>query len=96
MSSIDDDVSRTAEAVLVKLGRLRTAGVRMVVCQEILNFFKDLEGEGVGTGAVESKARKMVEETLCKNLVTLGGIQGRKGVKIGTNENSDKSVQKIE
>ena len=48
----DSMASTTAEALKVKLEQIGTAGLKMVGCQEILKFFKDLEREGVGTGAI--------------------------------------------
>ena len=63
-----DQSTETAMAVDMKLGKLEETGKRLMVCQELNLFFKGLEKEGVGTGSLESKARKMVEERNSKNL----------------------------
>ena len=65
---LSDTVTETASAASTKLGRLEVAGRRLMVCQELLRFFKGLEREGVGTRSLESKARKIAEERCSKNL----------------------------
>ena len=78
-------VTATASAVMVKIGRLEAVGKRLVVCQELGLFFKELEREGVGTRCIESKARKLTEEQSCKNLRREGS-----GIKVGTTTDNNK------
>ena len=65
---LSDSITETTMVVSTKLGKLEAVDRRLVMCQELLRFFKELEGEGVGTRSLESKARKLVEERHCKNL----------------------------
>ena len=88
-SVISDKHSDTARAMRTKFSWLEAAGLRLVVCQELTKFFHDLEVEGVGTGVIEAKARKMVGEKDCKNLMT-GGREERQGKKVKTGTNIDR------
>ena len=75
-------VTETASAVQAKIGTLKAVRRRLVMSQELGLFFKELEREGVGTRSLESKARKLVEEQVCKNL------RRGQGNKVGTDSNN--------
>ena len=75
-------ITETASAVQAKIGTLKAVGRRLVMSQELGLFFKELEREGVGTRSLESKARKLVEEQVCKNL------RRGQGNKVGTDSNN--------
>ena len=78
----DSDIkldTETARAVKVKIGILEVVGKKLTTCQELRRFFGDLREGGVGTRAIESKARKMVEEKVAKRLTKVGEIKINKG-----------------
>ena len=74
MEYVSDPITETANAVDTKLGTLKAVGKKLVVCQELLQFFKELGRAGVGTRSLESKAAKIVGERNSKNLIG-GGTQ---------------------
>ena len=84
--------TETAKAVKVKIGRLKVVGKSMTTCQELRRFFGGLREGGVGTRAVESKARKMVEEKVAKRLTKVGGLKVDKGRNNFEGEGEGKSV----